>query len=76
MDGTKALEEGDSGQGSAMTKWVYGFGGGLHDYSDAVLREWAARLGGQSWDRTFVFFKHEDAGAGPKMAARFIELCG
>ena len=28
MDGRTALEEGDSGQGSAMTKWVYGFGGG------------------------------------------------
>ncbi len=28
MDGTTGLEEGDSGQGSAMTKWVYGFGGG------------------------------------------------
>ena len=28
MDGRTALDEGDSGQGSAMTKWVYGFGGG------------------------------------------------
>jgi hypothetical protein len=28
------------------------------------------------WDDVFVFFKHEDAGAGPKMASRFLEMAG
>jgi hypothetical protein len=27
----------------------------------------------QPWERAFVFFKHEDAGKGPAMAARFVE---
>lgn len=40
----------------------------------ATLRRWARRVADQAWDRAFVFFKHEDAGAGPKLAARFIEL--
>ena len=30
---------------------------------------------GESWKEAFVFFKHEDAGTGPKLAARFLELC-
>jgi hypothetical protein len=25
----------------------------------------------QPWERAFVFFKHEDAGKGPALAARF-----
>ena len=44
------------------------------DYDDAALRAWAARVGEQEWKRAFVFFKHEDAGAGPRMAARFLEM--
>ncbi|MCH7550069.1 MAG: DUF72 domain-containing protein, partial [Candidatus Krumholzibacteriota bacterium] len=30
----------------------------------------------QKWKKTFVFFKHEDAGAGPKLATEFLELAG
>jgi uncharacterized protein YecE (DUF72 family) len=44
------------------------------DYSDAALAEWAARVGGAGWEKAFVFFKHEDDGAGPRMAERFLEL--
>ena len=44
------------------------------EYDVATLRRWARRVADQAWDRAFVFFKHEDAGAGPKLAARFIEL--
>jgi hypothetical protein len=30
---------------------------------------------GESWKEAFVFFKHEDAGTGPKLATRFLEMC-
>jgi hypothetical protein len=30
----------------------------------------------QGWERAFVFFKHEDDGAGPEMAGRFAETAG
>ena len=45
-------------------------------YDDSDLERWAQSVAGQKWDRAFVFFKHEDAGSGPKMAARFAELAG
>ena len=44
------------------------------DYDDAALERWAARLRETAWSRAYVFFKHEDAGAGPRLAARFLEL--
>ncbi len=46
------------------------------DYTDGDLEDWAARVRQQGWDDTFVFFKHEDDGAGPRMAAQFLELTG
>ena len=42
------------------------------DYDDAALRSWVERVRAQPWERAFVFFKHEDAGKGPAMAARFV----
>ena len=42
------------------------------DYDDAALAAWAERIRAQPWTRAFVFFKHEDAGKGPAMAARFV----
>jgi uncharacterized protein YecE (DUF72 family) len=45
-------------------------------YTDARLKKWIARLKDQDWKEAFVFFKHEDVGAGPKLAARFLELAG
>jgi uncharacterized protein YecE (DUF72 family) len=44
------------------------------DYQDADLARWAARVAGEGWERAYVFFKHEDEGAGPRLAARFREL--
>jgi uncharacterized protein YecE (DUF72 family) len=41
------------------------------DYDDAALRGWAERLKTQRFDETFVFFKHEDEGAGPQLAETF-----
>ena len=43
-------------------------------YSEADLAEWLKRIAGQQWKTAFVFFKHEDEGTGPKLAAQFIEL--
>lgn len=44
------------------------------DYGAGELRDWVKRVRGTSWERAFVFFKHEDAGAGPKFASQFLEL--
>lgn len=44
------------------------------DYDDATLQTWAARVRAQNWGEAFVFFKHEDAGTGPRFATRLIEL--
>ncbi len=41
------------------------------DYSAADLAAWAERTLAQPWDAAFVFFKHEDAGTGPRLAAEF-----
>ena len=43
-------------------------------YSTAELREWISRMKAQDWSTTFVFFKHEDEGTGPRLASKFIDL--
>ncbi len=45
-------------------------------YDDKDLCEWMQRVQDQNWRDAFVFFKHEDEGVGPKLAARFLELAG
>ncbi len=44
------------------------------NYSTADLREWISRMKDQDWKTAFVFFKHEDEGTGPRLAAEFIDL--
>ncbi|MFQ5995306.1 MAG: DUF72 domain-containing protein [Acidiferrobacterales bacterium] len=44
------------------------------DYVPDHLGEWVERVRAQDWEDVYVFFKHEDEGAGPKLAARFLEL--
>jgi uncharacterized protein YecE (DUF72 family) len=44
------------------------------DYDDAALTAWAVRMKAQAWRDCFVFFKHEDAGKGPQMASRLLEI--
>jgi uncharacterized protein YecE (DUF72 family) len=44
------------------------------DYTEADLAQWLERILAQKWQRTFVFFKHEDETKGPGMAIRFREL--
>ncbi len=46
------------------------------DYGDPELQAWIDRVRQQQWRDLFVFFKHEEAGKGPKMARRFLELAG
>jgi uncharacterized protein YecE (DUF72 family) len=44
------------------------------DYGEPELAAWAERVRARGWDHAYVFFKHEDEGKGPKLAARFREL--
>lgn len=46
------------------------------NYSEEILAEWLERIRAQDWKETFVFFKHEDEGTGPKLAAGFLKLAG
>ncbi len=43
-------------------------------YDENDLGEWMKRVQDQKWKDAFVFFKHEDEGTGPKLAAQFLEL--
>ena len=44
------------------------------NYSKSELKKWISRIQAQDWKHTFVFFKHEDEGTGPKLAAQFVAL--
>ena len=44
------------------------------EYEDSALQTWANRIRAEHWQDAFVFFKHEDAGTGPKFAKRLLEL--
>ncbi|HYX31182.1 MAG TPA: DUF72 domain-containing protein [Pyrinomonadaceae bacterium] len=44
------------------------------NYEPNDLVEWMKRINDQKWSDAFVFFKHEDEGVGPKLAAKFLEL--
>lgn len=45
-------------------------------YDEGELDAWAARITAQPWSDAYVFFKHEDEGTGPRLAARFMEIAG
>ncbi len=40
-------------------------------YTPEDVNEWAAWARSQPWSDTYVFFKHEDAGTGPRLAKSF-----
>jgi uncharacterized protein YecE (DUF72 family) len=44
------------------------------NYEAPDLSMWMDRIQGQPWKEAFVFFKHEDEGTGPKLAAQFLEI--
>jgi uncharacterized protein YecE (DUF72 family) len=46
------------------------------DYGDVEMKDWVKRVREQDWRDAFIFFKHEEAGKGPAMAKRFLELAG
>ena len=46
------------------------------EYSRADLLQWKEKIFSQQWDHAYVFFKPEDEGIGPKLAAEFIDLIG
>jgi uncharacterized protein YecE (DUF72 family) len=43
-------------------------------YTKPQLAKWIERIRSQEWREVFVFFKHEDAAAGPALARRFQEM--
>jgi uncharacterized protein YecE (DUF72 family) len=43
-------------------------------YGPEALASWAARIAARPWREAFVFFKHEDAGAGPRLASELLAL--
>lgn len=46
------------------------------EYTKADLAAWAGRIRQQPWDEAYVFFKHEDEGAGPRLAGQFLDVAG
>ena len=71
-----ALVTADTGEGEAPVVETASFGYARlrrPGYGEADLADWAARLRRTAWSDVFVFFKHEDEGAGPRMAAGFRE---
>ena len=43
-------------------------------YATEELVDWRKWIGEQKWKQAFVFFKHEDEAAGPRMAMEFLSL--
>ncbi len=66
-------DEGDDAPIVATADWTY-----LRlrktAYSPEELETWAEHLSRSSWEHAYAFFKHEDAGVGPALAAQFLEL--
>lgn len=58
---------------SGTTDWLY-FRLRRPGYDGAALAQWLDKGGATGASRGFAFFKHEDEGTGPKLAARFLDL--
>jgi len=43
-------------------------------YTRKSLVDWIKRMRPMNWKQTYVFFKHEDTGTGPKLASQFLDL--
>lgn len=44
------------------------------DYDTNALQDWASKIESQPWQQVYVFFKHEDEGAGPRLAGEFVGM--
>ena len=42
------------------------------DYAPSDLHRWSRTVHEQTWETAYVFFKHEDDGAGPRLAKAFL----
>ena len=76
-EGGAALVVSDTGKGEPPVVRTAPFGYARlrrEDYAEADLEAWAGRLAEPGWEDLFAFFKHEEAGTGPRLAARFREL--
>jgi uncharacterized protein YecE (DUF72 family) len=76
---TRVTSDSEEDDGSAALACGMGWGYlrlRRSSYDRAALAGWTQRISAQGWERALVFFKHEDAGAGPALAAQFLELSG
>jgi uncharacterized protein YecE (DUF72 family) len=46
------------------------------DYSEDALASWAESIQAQPWTEVYVFFKHEDEAAAPRLARRLMDQLG
>lgn len=44
------------------------------EYQASELVDWRERIAAHEWDEAFVYFKHEDAGVGPRLAREFLGM--
>ena len=75
-DAASCAADTDEGDGAPLVPELAGWGYlrlRRQGYTDADLAGWVARIQSQPWSDVWVFFKHEDEGTGPKLAARFHE---
>ncbi|MDE2795758.1 MAG: DUF72 domain-containing protein [Gemmatimonadota bacterium] len=78
-DHSAALVTADTGEDEAPVVETASFGYARlrrPGYDEGELEAWAAALARPEWSDVFVFFKHEDEGAGPRMAAGFRGVWG
>ncbi len=45
-------------------------------YDTNQIEGFARRVDGSGWSTSYAFFKHEDAGAGPRLAGRYLQALG
>jgi uncharacterized protein YecE (DUF72 family) len=67
-------DEGDARSGPLLSNPLAYLRLRASDYSDRELEDWRRRVIDSNAVDAFVFFKHEEAGGGARMAARFMEL--
>ncbi len=44
------------------------------NYTETELVDWAKKIKSQKWRAVYAFFKHEDDGAGPELAKKFLNI--
>ena len=44
------------------------------DYVESDIAAWAEKIRARPWSEAYVFFKHEEAGAGPRLAAQLLTI--